>query len=143
MTATPNITVTDWDQARAAAGPVRHQVFVIEQNVPPELEMDDYDAVCRHALAFDASGAAIGTGRLLPDGHIGRMAVLSHVRGSGVGSALLEALLNEARRLEYPEVVLSAQYHARGFYERHGFQARGDTYQEAGIEHIEMRLPLA
>lgn len=143
MAATPNITVTGWDQARAAAGPVRHQVFVIEQNVPPELEMDDYDAVCRHALAVDASGAAIGTGRLLPDGHIGRMAVLSHVRGSGVGSALLEALLNEARRLEYPEVVLSAQYHARGFYERHGFQARGDTYQEAGIEHIEMRLPLA
>lgn len=143
MTATPNVTVTSWEYARAEAGPIRHQVFVLEQNVPPALEMDERDAECRHALARDADGTPIGTGRLLPDGHIGRMAVLPHCRGTGAGSALLNALLNEARRLGYPEVVLSAQYHARGFYERHGFRAHGNTYQEAGIEHIEMRLRLA
>lgn len=142
MTATLNVTVTSWEQARNEAGPVRHQVFVLEQNVPPELEMDEHDDECRHALATNADGTVIGTGRLLPDGHIGRMAVLATWRGTGAGSALLAALLNEARRLGYPEVVLSAQYHARGFYERHGFQAHGSTYQEAGIEHIEMRLRL-
>lgn len=140
MTASPNITVTNWEQARAEAGTIRHQVFVLEQNVPPELELDEHDAVCRHALAKDTRGTAIGTGRLLPDGHIGRMAVLSRFRGTGVGSAILGALLDEARRLGYPEVALSAQYHAQGFYERHGFHACGSTFLEAGIEHIEMRL---
>ena len=65
-----------WSDARAEARRIREAVFVVEQGVPPEIELDDWDERCEHALAFDACGRAVGTGRLLPDGHIGRMAVL-------------------------------------------------------------------
>ena len=132
-----------WDRMRDWAMPIRMEVFVLEQHVAPEEELDDMDAASLHAVAFDARGRALGTGRLLPDGHVGRMAVLRDGRGSGVGSALLEVLIVEARGLGYHAVVLHAQSHARGFYERHGFVAEGDEFEEANIPHILMRLPLA
>lgn len=118
---------------------VRYEVFVREQNVPVEEERDQEDVHCVHAVAFDQNGRPVGTGRLLPNAHIGRMAVRAAHRGMGVGSRLLTALVDEARRRKCPEVVLSAQVHARVFYEAHGFVAQGDTYIEAGIEHITMR----
>jgi predicted GNAT family N-acyltransferase len=85
---------------------------------------------------------AIGTGRLLPDGHIGRMAVLKAWRGQGAGRALLRALVEEARRRGDREVVLSAQIHALGFYRAAGFAPEGPVYEEAGIPHQSMRLEL-
>jgi predicted GNAT family N-acyltransferase len=103
--------------------------------------MDDMDAVSVHALAF-VDGTAVGTGRLLPDGHIGRMAVLREARASGVGGAMLERLVEEARRRGFREAVLSAQTHALAFYRKHGFEAVGEVYEEAGIPHQEMRRTL-
>src|ERR1700704_6210543 len=102
------IELLDWAAARDEAQRIRFTVFVEEQRVPPELEMDEHDAQCIHALAF-AEGQAIGTGRLLPDGHIGRMAVLKDWRGRGAGKALLRALVGAARRRGDRDVVLNSQ----------------------------------
>lgn len=135
------IDLLDWDAACAEAARIRTTVFVEEQRVPPEIEMDEKDAVCVHALAW-VDGKAVGTGRLLPDGHIGRMAVLRECREHGVGSAILRRLVEEARRRGMREVVLAAQVHALGFYERHGFAAAGAVFHEAGIPHQEMRRVL-
>ncbi|MEO6984227.1 MAG: GNAT family N-acetyltransferase [Paralcaligenes sp.] len=121
---------------------IRHEVFVVEQRVPPELEMDHEDPHCVHAVAYGELGAPIGTGRLLRDAHIGRMAVRAPFRGAGVGSQLLTALVEEAKARKYPEVVLLAQLHARAFYEAHQFVAEGEPIIEAGIVHITMRRAL-
>ena len=135
------IELCDWNDARAAASRIRTTVFVEEQRVPPEIEMDDMDAASVHALAF-VDGKAVGTGRLLPDGHIGRMAVLREARAQGVGGAILERLVEEAKRRGFREAVLSAQTHALEFYRKHGFAAVGEVYEEAGIDHQEMRRTL-
>ena len=131
-----------WEALRDEATAIRHSVFVEEQLVPGELELDEFDPLCVHAIARDATGRAIGTGRLLPDGHIGRMAVLPEARGRGVGSALLIALMEESRRRGNREAVLNAQTHAMRFYEQHGYKADGEIYDDAGIAHIAMRRPL-
>jgi predicted GNAT family N-acyltransferase len=134
------IELGDWAALRERAQPVRFAVFVEEQKVPAEMELDEHDAVSLHALAVDAAGTVLGTGRLLPDGHIGRMAVLRLARGAGVGSALLRALLQAARDRGDREVLLSAQTHAIPFYERFGFVVDGKEYDDAGIPHRQMRL---
>lgn len=131
-----------WIDLRDEAAPIRYAVFVDEQKVPAEIELDDWDALSLHALALDAQGRVLGTGRLLPDGHIGRMAVLQSARGQGVGTALLRALLEAARARGDREVVLSAQTHAMPFYEKAGFIAEGDEYDDAGIPHRQMRLSM-
>jgi len=137
MSTQHDIRFGDWASMQADAKPIRLEVFVQEQNVPADLEMDDKDAVCVHAVAF-AEGKAIGTGRLLPDGHIGRMAVLRTARGTGVGGALLKGLMAKAEERGDERVILSAQTHAADFYLAHGFAAQGDVFYEAGIPHIEM-----
>jgi predicted GNAT family N-acyltransferase len=136
------VTVTDWAQAETLVLPVRTAVFVLEQGVPVEIERDELDPVCRHAIACAPGGEAIGTGRLLPDGHIGRMAVLRTARGAGVGGVVLQALIGEAVRLGMSELALSAQTHALGFYLRHGFEPCGEVFIEAGIAHRPMRRAL-
>lgn len=134
------VELGDWAAMRSRAEPVRRAVFVEEQKVPAEIELDEFDAVSLHAVAFDGAGRVVGTGRLLPDGHIGRMAVLRQARGVGVGGALLAALMQAARARGDREVVLSAQTHAMPFYRRFGFVAEGDEYDDAGIPHRVMRL---
>ena len=134
-----HVEVRGWDEAEACVMPVRTEVFVVEQGVPAEIERDAFDAVCRHAIARDAGGRVVATGRLLPDGHIGRIAVLRTARGAGVGGAVLQALIAEAARRGLPEVALNAQTHALAFYLRHGFEAVGEVFMEAGIPHRAMR----
>src|SRR5258708_7796476 len=112
------IELMRWEQARAAASRIRYAVFVEEQGVPVEIELDEHDAQCIHALAFDGA-AAVGTGRLLPDGHIGRMAVLRESRGRGVGSAILAKLIEAAAQRGDPEVLLSPQVHPLPLYSAH------------------------
>ncbi|MCX7172505.1 MAG: GNAT family N-acetyltransferase [Proteobacteria bacterium] len=128
----------DWTGLSDRARPIRHQVFVHEQGVPREMEWDEFDPVSRHALALDAEGHAIGTGRLLPDGHIGRMAVLPEWRAKGVGAALLRYLMEAARSSGMNRLALNAQTHAAPFYARFGFTPAGTEFIEAGIRHITM-----
>jgi predicted GNAT family N-acyltransferase len=135
------IELMEWERAREEARRVRFAVFVEEQGVPPEIEIDERDAQCIHALAR-VDGRVVGTGRLLPDAHVGRMAVLRECRGTGVGGAILERLVERARGRGDREIVLSAQVHAIPFYARHGFAAFGPVYEEAGIPHQDMRRAL-
>ncbi len=111
---------------------------MVEQNVPVALERDEHDPVCDHLLAQDRRGRGIGTGRLLADGHIGRLAVLAPWRGRGVGRALMLQLMERARRRGFGHVELSAQTHALAFYQSLGFVAEGEVYQEAGLPHRHM-----
>ena len=136
------IELMSWEQARAQASRIRFKVFVEEQGVPRAIELDEKDPLCVHALAFDERGAAVGTGRLLPDAHIGRMAVLEEWRNHGIGAMVLNKLIEKAKELGHEEVLLSAQVHALEFYRRHGFQPVGEIYQEAGIPHRDMRRAL-
>jgi predicted GNAT family N-acyltransferase len=138
-----SIRVCNWDQARPDARRIRELVFVREQGVPLALEMDEQDARCDHALAYAADGRAVGTGRLLPDGHIGRMAVLKEWRGKGVGALLLQALIEQARQRRHARVRLNAQAYAAGFYRRYGFEVSGPEFMEAGISHVPMQCDLA
>jgi predicted GNAT family N-acyltransferase len=138
-----SVRILSWADAREDAGRVRLAVFVEEQHVPPEIELDEWDPASDHALATDDTGRVIATGRLLPDGHIGRMAVLKEWRGQGVGAAILAALLGRATEREMTRVVLNAQTHARGFYARFGFTQIGVEFMEAGIPHVVMERRLA
>jgi predicted GNAT family N-acyltransferase len=135
------IDLMPWRDAREEASRIRFAVFVEEQGVPQEIEIDERDAGCIHALAR-LEGRAVGTGRLLPDAHLGRMAVLRECRGMGVGSRILESLVQHARGRGDREIVLSAQVHAMPFYARHGFSPLGPVYEEAGIPHQDMRRAL-
>jgi predicted GNAT family N-acyltransferase len=132
------VCIVAWPEARAAARPIREAVFVAEQGVPVEIELDDWDERSEHALAYDAAGTAIGTGRLLPDGHVGRMAVVRAARGQGVGGLLLAALVERARARGMRRVALNAQTHAVPFYARFGFAVEGEAFTEAGIPHVAM-----
>jgi predicted GNAT family N-acyltransferase len=136
------IEVMGWDEARAKASPIRFSVFVEEQRVPIEIEWDDQDAGSLHALAYSGAGDPIATGRLLADGHIGRMAVLKEWRGKGVGGAMLERLIGIARERGDQQIELFAQTHALEFYRRYGFVEHGEIFQEAGIPHQAMRKNL-
>ena len=127
---------------------IRWTVFVEEQNVPPSMEVDEHDreAGTIHLLGL-CDGIPAGTGRLVPladgaMGKIGRLAVIDDVRGRGLGKLLLQSLEEEARRRGMREVTLGAQVHARAFYERLGYSASGEVFDDAGIPHIEMRKKL-
>jgi len=133
-----SILLTDWAHDQGRLSRVRRAVFIEEQNVPEELEWDADDAGALHALALDDQGQPIGCARLLPDGHIGRMAVLPGWRGQGVGWALLDAVMHAADARCYSTLKLSAQTHAAAFYARAGFVAVGNAYEEAGIPHVAM-----
>lgn len=137
------VTAGSWSELADAVRPVREAVFVREQGVPFELEWDDDDDASLHVAAFDGGGRAIGTGRLLPDGHVGRMAVLTEWRGKGVGRALLQQLTEAAAAAGHAQLQLHAQTHAEGFYAGFGFVASGDPFIEAGIPHLRMTRRLA
>jgi predicted GNAT family N-acyltransferase len=115
---------------------------VLEQNVPEEIEWDGIDPDCTHAIAHAAGGEAIGCARLLPDGHIGRMAVRREWRGRGAGAALLQHLLALAVQAGHTHVMLNAQTHAMPFYERYGFAPIDEEFMEAGIAHRTMQRAL-
>ena len=116
---------------------VRFKVFVDEQNVPEELEIDGFDDDATHALIL-LDNKAIGTGRILSDGHIGRVAVLQKYRGQGVGKLIMKILIEWAQKNQLKTLWLSSQWHARGFYIDLNFTCTGDKFEEAGIDHIKM-----
>ena len=116
---------------------IRYEVFVDEQNVPVDLEIDGLDGEAKHALAF-VDGVPIGTGRILNDGHIGRVAVLKNYRGLGIGKLIMKELIKCAQDMSLEKVWLSSQWHAHSFYLDLGFDCVGEIYKEAGIDHIKM-----
>ncbi len=124
---------------------IRREVFVDEQGVPIEEEMDAHDAAYTHFLAL-AAGEAVGTARLrvTGDGRVKaeRVAVRRPFRRAGVGRALMRALEDEARARGRRELVLNAQLPVVAFYERLGYRAEGPEFLEAGIPHRAMRKPL-
>ncbi len=140
-----HIEVADWANAeqQAALRELRHEVFVLGQNVPEAREQDGLDATCWHVLARDETGKALGCARLSADHKIERMAVRQEWRGRGIGKALLRELTVRARAQGQTEVLLAAQVSALGFYEHAGFVAFGLEFEDAGIEHRMMRLPIA
>ncbi len=134
------IEVLDWTEARSLAMPVRMAVFVVEQGVPADLEVDEWDPPSLHAIAR-RDDDIVGTARLLPDGHIGRMAVLAVERRQGVGRALLQRLVRVARERGDPDIVLNAQVQALPFYRANGFVVDSPVFLEVGIPHRRMRWP--
>ena len=133
---------TDWATDGGPLSAIRRSVFIEEQGVPEALEWDSDDSTSIHLLALTLEGEPIGCARLLPDGHIGRMAVIPHWRCLGVGTALLSAALGAARAQGHARVKLSAQLHAAGFYTLAGFETIGGEYLEAGIPHVAMQFTL-
>lgn len=132
----------EWNDLAEQCRAIRDAVFVVEQGVPIELEHDEIDAQSLHVLAFLPSGEGVATGRLLPDGHIGRMAVRKDWRGLGVGGAILALLIEEARERDHKAVILNAQVGAVSFYRKFGFSEIGAPFVEAGIHHQAMVLKL-
>ena len=116
---------------------IRYEVFVDEQKVPEKLEIDGLDNEAKHVLAFD-DVVPIGTGRILSDGHIGRVAVLKDYRGLGIGKLIMKDLIKCAQIKNLEKIWLSSQWHAHSFYLDLGFVSVGEIYKEAGIDHIKM-----
>lgn len=133
---------TRWQDNEAALRLIRETVFIQEQQVPEELEWDGLDENAIHLLARDHSGNPIATARMLADGHIGRVAVLSPWRGRGIGSAMMQRLLLFATERQWHKVHLDAQAAAVPFYLRLGFSAYGALFMDAGIPHRHMQLTL-
>ncbi len=129
-------------EAEASIRAIRSAVFTAEQGVPPAVDFDGQDALASHVLAR-VDGEAAGTGRMLDDGHIGRIAVLPQFRGMGLGRSVMLALLEEAGHRTFPRVFLGSQNHAADFYAGLGFTHYGEEYMEAGIRHIAMELFLS
>jgi predicted GNAT family N-acyltransferase len=136
------VSLVSWHDGEPLLRAIREAVFMREQNVPEALEWDGLDDGCRHALALSLGGEAIGCGRILPNGHIGRIAVLPQWRNQKVGTAIMEALLGEARSRGYKQVDVDAQTSAIPFYRNFGFVEYGEEFMDAGMPHKKMKLAL-
>jgi len=136
----------DWQQLAEGASRVRREVFIDEQRVPESMEWDEHDESAVHAVVRNRLGQVIATGRLVAEapglGRIGRLAVHRGLRGGGHGEALLRALESVAQQRGERALTLHAQRSAENFYRRLGYAVCGEPFEEAGIDHIEMRREL-
>ncbi|REC94451.1 GNAT family N-acetyltransferase [Kushneria indalinina] len=135
------IETGDWATLKEACSHIRRVVFINEQGVDESEELDALDPECTHFLMQDGH-TPCGTARLLPDGHIGRVAILASHRGLGLGARLMRHVIGCARAQQFTQCELSAQTHALEFYAQLGFVARGEVYMDAGIPHRDMTLSL-
>ena len=139
-----SIQITHWDEAKSQVMPIRHEVFIKEQEVPVELEWDEFDQEALHAIV-KKDQEVIGTARLIIDNanaRIGRMAIQKKYREQGIGQKLLSTLIQTAKEKGAQECILHAQTHAIAFYAKSDFEPNGPIFDEAGIPHVEMRLTL-
>jgi GNAT superfamily N-acetyltransferase len=136
------VELRSWEEARTVAGPIRFAVFEETQDEAAGVDLDDLDAQSVHAIAFDPLGNGLGTGRLQPDGQIGRLVVLKDWRRLGVGAALLGALIEEARKRGRADVTVSAPLRAAEFYREQGFVADGKVFKQGTTLQQKMRKPL-
>lgn len=119
---------------------IRLEVFVKEQKVPEEIELDEYDSIAEHVIAY-REGKPVGCGRVFLNdeyARIGRVAVLSEERKKGTGKLICEELIKIAREKGAKRFVLDAQVRAIGFYQKLGFSVTSEVFMEAGIEHVRM-----
>ena len=135
------IQQTTWQKDKELLSHIRYQVFVDEQKVPIELEIDDDDPLASHVLCL-VDGQPVGTGRILLDGHIGRLAVLKAHRKQGYGNKILDHLELIAQEHGLTQVFLNAQVSAIPFYEKRGYKIISDVFDDAGIPHKTMRKTL-
>jgi len=147
------VRLVETEAERKAAFDLRIRVFVGEQGVPREEELDDYDDAATHAVAL-MGNRVVGTGRMLtPDtsshealggaARIGRMAVDAEWRRRGIGGRILTALEDVASQSGLDRAVLHAQTYVKSFYAGHGYVEEGDVFLEVGIEHVQMGKRLA
>jgi predicted GNAT family N-acyltransferase len=139
-----SIQITHWDEAKSQVMPIRHEVFIKEQEVPEELEWDEFDQDALHAIV-KKDQEVIGTARLIinnANARIGRMAIEKEYREQGIGQKLLSILIQTAKEKGAQECILHAQTHAIAFYAKSDFEPNGPIFDEAGIPHVEMRLIL-
>jgi len=136
------IKQVSWQETEQALIAIRMSVFVDEQNVPIDLEIDGLDSQCVHVMAHGPANRPLGTARMLEDGHIGRMAVLCEYRNAGIGSALLDTLMDIAKMQKLQRVYLYSQLSAVKFYRHHQFTKYGEEFMDAGITHIAMQRTL-
>ena len=130
---------TSWSQSSKEISEVRHNVFVVEQSVPSEIEMDGKDSDCIHFLALEKS-KPIGAARLQKYGKIERVSVLREYRSKGIGTAIMKRVIESAKNLNVEKVYLHSQMDSKIFYQRLGFIELGQIFFEANIPHIEMIL---
>lgn len=133
------LQLANWERAEHSARLIRQAVFIEEQGVPEEDEWGHGDEKALHLIVIQ-DDYAIATARLMPDATVGRMAVLKEYRNQGVGSAMLEKLVETAKKYKFTQLQLNAQRTAEGFYAKHGFVVEGDEFIDAGIPHIKMSL---
>ncbi|AUG76714.1 acetyltransferase [Kitasatospora sp. MMS16-BH015] len=148
---TVSIRVAEGEADLALVHAVRREVFIVEQEIPEELEWDDLDATSEHLLAVSPEGTPLGTARLIHGEQalaqtggiagrvlLGRLAVVKTARGTGLGAALVRAIEQAGLARGATSLELHAQVRAGGFYERLGYQAEGPVYDDAGIPHRTM-----
>ncbi len=131
---------TSWQENQEALSQIRRKVFIEEQKVPEKLEWDEYDKTSLHILALNHHQQPIATGRIKPDGQIGRMAVLREYRHQGIGTEIIKALIEYAKQQGYPNIYLHAQTSAIPFYKHFGFTEYGNEFLDANIPHQSMHL---
>jgi len=134
-----NISIVTWQEAESSLRHIRTCVFIEEQSVPATLEWDGLDDTCLHILVSDGKNNPVGTARMQPNGHIGRMAVMKDYRHQGIGSAMLELLVTHCKKHKL-QPHLDAQVNAIHFYEQHDFKSTSDVFMDAGIPHKHMEL---
>jgi predicted GNAT family N-acyltransferase len=137
-----SIQFADWNVDAASLTALRHEVFVSEQKVPIEIEIDDMDSQCLHIKACLNDERIVGTARLLPNHYIGRMCVAKDYRHQGIAGAMLEFIIQYARHQKFKSLHLNAQISAQSLYQRYGFDTDSDIFMEAGIPHRHMSLQL-
>lgn len=124
---------------------VRRVVFVDEQQVPIEIEIDEYEKSATHFVAYDENRVPVGAGRLRQKGELAkveRICVLKDRRGERIGEAIMAKLEQVAKQKGFKGLLLNAQTHAQGFYEKLGYDVTSELFYEAGIAHVEMRKTL-
>lgn len=135
-----SIEFTEWRLDADLLTALRHEVFVNEQQVPIDMEIDEMDPQSQHIKTSLSNGKLIGTARLLPNHYIGRMCISHDFRHQGIGGAMLEFIIDYAQKVKIDALYLNAQITAQPFYQRYGFDADSDIFMEAGIPHVHMTL---
>lgn len=130
-----------WDQLQQDTKLIRTLVFIQEQGIAEADEWDEQDAISQHFVVYDQD-QPIATARLLQNNSVGRVAVLKAYRGQGLGQMIMQEILAYARQQQRKFLHLSSQVHAISFYEQLGFAVQGEAYDECGIPHIEMIMPI-